>query len=244
MSEVPNSHPRKLSLDTREKLVEGYKKGLVAEAGLIAHGRGEAFDYLIDETTQDFAKEATYAACSALILADRPIISCNGNVAALVSEDIIHLTDLINAKIEVNLFYKTQKRMEKIISFLKEKGAKEVLGAKVEKKISGLSSKRSEVSKEGIYKSDVVLVPLEDGDRTEALKKSGKKVITIDLNPLSRTAQYADITIVDNITRAIPFMIKIITENKTSKKNLKEIFDSYNNKKILQRAIEKIKNST
>jgi 4-phosphopantoate--beta-alanine ligase len=32
----------------------------------------------------------------------------------------------------------------------------------------------------------------------------GKKVIAIDLNPLSRTARAATLTIVDDVTRAIP----------------------------------------
>ena len=57
---------------------------------------------------------------------------------------------------------------------------------------------------EGIYCADVVLIPLEDGDRAEALVKVGKKVIAIDLNPLSRTAMAAHVTIVDELTRAVP----------------------------------------
>jgi len=44
---VPKDHPRKRSLEIRHALVEGYRKGLVADEGLIAHGRGEAFDYLL-----------------------------------------------------------------------------------------------------------------------------------------------------------------------------------------------------
>ena len=58
------------------------------------------------------------------------------------------------------------------------------------------------VNKNGILISDVIFVPLEDGDRCQALIKNGKKVITIDLNPLSRTAKTATVTIVDNIIRA------------------------------------------
>ena len=50
--------------------------------------------------------------------------------------------------------------------------------------------------------ADVVVVPLEDGDRTSALKAAGKRVIAFDLNPLSRTARAADVTIVDDVTRA------------------------------------------
>ena len=67
MTEIPLDHPRYHSLMTREKLVDGYKKGLVAEAGLIAHGRGEAFDYLIGEKTQPFGEAAEKAVAAALL---------------------------------------------------------------------------------------------------------------------------------------------------------------------------------
>ena len=55
--------------------------------------------------------------------------------------------------------------------------------------IKGLEGPRASASTDGVYKADVVLVPLEDGDRAEALVKLGKLLITIDLNPLSRTAK-------------------------------------------------------
>ena len=42
-------HPRYKSLLAREKLVEA--SDVVAKQGLIAHGRGEAFDYLLGEQT-------------------------------------------------------------------------------------------------------------------------------------------------------------------------------------------------
>ncbi|MEM4954456.1 MAG: hypothetical protein QXE87_03535, partial [Candidatus Methanomethylicaceae archaeon] len=48
---IPENHPRAKSLKERMKIIEGEEKGIVAKAGLIAHGRGEAFDYLIGETT-------------------------------------------------------------------------------------------------------------------------------------------------------------------------------------------------
>jgi hypothetical protein len=48
---VPGSHPRHESLQAREALVEGVEDGYVAQQGLIAHGRGEAFDYLVGEET-------------------------------------------------------------------------------------------------------------------------------------------------------------------------------------------------
>ena len=40
------------------------------------------------------------------------------------------------------------------------------------------------------------------GRAAPALRAAGKKAIAIDLNPFSRTAQSAHITIVDNVTRA------------------------------------------
>ena len=67
-----------------------------------------------------------------------------------------------------------------------------------------LSHDRAWCRREGIYSADVVLVPLEDGDRCEALVNMGKTVIAIDLNPLSRTARSATLTIVDELTRALP----------------------------------------
>ena len=48
----------------------------------------------------------------------------------------------------------------------------------------------------------MILVPLEDGDRCEALVDLGKQVLVIDLNPLSRTARKATVTIVDEVSRA------------------------------------------
>ena len=51
--------------------------------------------------------------------------------------------------------------------------------------------------------ADVVLVALEDGDRCGALVASGRNVIAIDLNPLSRTAQLAQISVIDELTRVV-----------------------------------------
>ena len=64
----------------------------------------------------------------------------------------------------------------------------------------------------GIFSADVVLVPLEDGDRCQALVNMGKTVIAIDLNPLSRTARSATITIVDELTRALPHITQACHE--------------------------------
>jgi 4-phosphopantoate--beta-alanine ligase len=242
MSLIPKSHPRAKSLLIREKLVNGFDQGLVAKEGLMAHGRGEAFDYLLGEKTSKNAKNAIKAAASALLHASYPVISVNGNIAALCPMEIVKLAKIIDAKIEINLFYTNKKRKQNIAKILKKYGAKEVLGLdpKYSRHISGLESSRRIVDENGIYKADVVLVPLEDGDRTLALKKSGKKVITFDLNPLSRTAVTADITIVDNVIRGINQLIKEC-KTKSSKNDTNKKIIKFNNKKNLAVTVLEIK---
>src|SRR2546426_7296798 len=61
---IPRSHPRYTSLMTREKLVRAWKAGIVVPEGLIAHGRGEAFDYLLGEETSAPALVAEKAAAA------------------------------------------------------------------------------------------------------------------------------------------------------------------------------------
>ena len=241
---IPKSHPRYESLKTRELLAEGIKKGITSLHGLIAHGRGEAFDYLIGEKTSKFAKKSIEAAASLLLLAKHPSISVNGNAAALVPKEIVELSKLINAKIEVNIFHASKQREIRIKNHLKKYGAKSVLLPDKKHKIRFLESNRKYVHPEGILKADVVFVPLEDGDRAEALVKNEKKVITIDLNPLSRTSQKATITIVDNITRAMPLLIKTIRQYKLHNKNkLEKILKNYNSKKVLESALRTIRRS-
>jgi len=241
---IPKSHPRAKSLFIREKLVKGFDNGLVAKEGLLAQGRGEAFDYLLGEKTGKAAKNAIRAAAAQLLVAKRPVISVNGNIAALCPKEIVKLSKQVKAKLEVNLFYVNKIRKQAIISMLKKYGAKEVLGSNLSAstKLHGIDSARRIVDKNGIFAADVVLVPLEDGDRTIALRKAGKIVITFDLNPLSRTSQTADITIVDNVTRAIDLLID--ESKKLSKKDyssLRKIIDNFDNKKNLSENILEIK---
>ncbi|HDM60328.1 MAG TPA: DUF137 domain-containing protein, partial [Archaeoglobus veneficus] len=81
-----------------------------------------------------------------------------------------------------------------------------------------------------------------DGDRCEALRRTGKKVIAIDLNPLSRTAQMADVSIIDNVVRAIPNMVEIAREMKEFKaEKLEEVVNNYDNCTTLKMAIEAIR---
>ena len=236
MTLIPKSHPRLDSLLIREKLVKGFDNNLVAKEGLLAHGRGETFDYLLGEKTSKSAKEAIKAAAFMLTNAQNSVISVNGNLAALCPQEIIQLANYTNSKIEVNLFYSTEKRKKAITKILKKSGAKEIFGLnkKSSVKLSGIDSNRRIVDKNGIFSADVVLVPLEDGDRTIALKKAKKKIITFDLNPLSRTAQTADITIVDNVIRAMKLLV-IESKKKTQK------ISNYDNKKNLQVSILEIK---
>jgi 4-phosphopantoate--beta-alanine ligase len=191
-------------------LTEGWKNGLVATQGLIAHGRGEAFDYLIGEVTTPEAEAATNTAAFMLLMAEMPVISVNGNVGALSAPEIAKLSELLNCPAEVNIFHRTEERVTKLVEHLKTNGCKNVLGDQPDAKLDGLDHARALCCKEGIFSADVVLVPLEDGDRCQILKAAGKKVITIDLNPLSRTAVTADITIVDNLIRAFPNLIEAV----------------------------------
>lgn len=233
--EVPSNHPRKVSLDIRDRIIEGYARNEVATAGLLAHGRGEAFDYLIGESTTELAKKAIQVAVAAMLTAKHPVISVNGNVSSLVPKEIVELSKLINAPLEINLFYYQKEREDAILNALKKAGATAVLGTsdRPSTTIPELTSNRRKVDPQGIGKADVVLVPLEDGDRTEALKAVGKYVITIDLNPMSRTAIYADVTVVDNIVRALPLMLQVAKELKKRSiiylKNLVSSFDNDNN---------------
>jgi 4-phosphopantoate--beta-alanine ligase len=234
---VPKSHPRYASLNVRDTIVDGVLKGITSLHGLTAHGRGEAFDYLIGEKTNKFAKTAIRAAAIQLLLAKHPVISVNGNVTALVVKELIQLANLLSAPLEVNLFHASKKREIAIRDHLLKYGAKNVLMPSKNHTISHLDSNRKYVNKDGIYIADVVFVPLEDGDRTEALIKNGKKVITVDLNPLSRTAQKATITIVDNIIRVMPLLIEEIKKSKIDGgQSVEKILSDYDNDLVLKEA--------
>ena len=246
MTLIPKSHPRFKSLLIREKLVKGFDKGLVAKEGLLAQGRGEAFDYLIGEKTGKAAKKAIRIAAAQILLAKMPVISVNGNIAALCPKETVRLSKYTSAKLEVNLFYANERRKKAIIRTLKDNGAKEILGVnkKNSTQLSDIESARRIVDKNGIFAADVIVVPLEDGDRTMALRKAGKKVITFDLNPLSRTSQTADITIVDNITRSIDLLINEINKMAgKNKKTLQKFVADFDNKKNLAENITEIKSN-
>ncbi|WP_424019862.1 4-phosphopantoate--beta-alanine ligase [Halorientalis pallida] len=202
--DVPESHPRYESLLTRHRIEHGVDLGITSRQGLIAQGRGEAYDYLLGERTTESADRAERAAAAHLLRADHPVLSVNGNAAALVPGELVDLADATGADLEVNLFNRTAERMERIADHLREHGAEAVKGLQADGRIPGLDHERAKVDADGIGDADVVLVPLEDGDRAEALAEMGKTELVIDLNPLSRSAQTATVPIVDNIIRAVP----------------------------------------
>jgi 4-phosphopantoate--beta-alanine ligase len=240
--DIPSNHPRAKSLYIREMLVNGFRRGLVVPEGLIAHGRGEAYDYLIGERTTPTAQGAIEAAAATMLLSSRPVISVNGNTAALCPNTVVELARVADAAIEVNIFYRTEEREKAIKAELELHGAKKVLGvgSKASARIPELQSERRRVDPDGIYAADTVLVPLEDGDRTEALIKMNKKVITIDLNPLSRTSRAANITIVDNVVRAMPALVQAAHKLRGTL-SLKKITDNFDNSKNLQESLKIIK---
>lgn len=208
--------------------------------GLIAHGRGEMFDYLLGEGTTKESRIAMMAAAALLLKAERPVISVNGNVAALCPRDIVRLAEIADTRIEVCLFHRSDERVSKIQSVLEENGATRVLGFLPDAKIPGLEHARGLCSKEGIYSADVVLIPLEDGDRAEALKRMGKRTVAIDLNPMSRTSRTATIAIVDEVSRAIPELIRDVEDLEDDPKAVKQALSRYDRDENLTKIATKM----
>ena len=217
LSDIPEGHPRRRSLEMRQRLVAAVEAGVAHPSGLIAHGRGEAFDYLLGERTVPEAEAASKAAVEVLLAASHPVVSVNGNAAALAASALASLQGALNGKrigrapllLEANVFHAGDARVRRIVEVLEEAGGEGVLGRTRDAKIPGLQSHRALCAADGIFKADAVLVPLEDGDRAEALKAWGKVVLAVDLNPLSRTAVAAHITVVDNLVRALPRMAEL-----------------------------------
>ncbi|MGI0151202.1 MAG: phosphopantothenate/pantothenate synthetase, partial [Thermoplasmata archaeon] len=188
----------------RARLARAARAGIVVPEGLIAHGRGEAFDYLLGERSIPSALRAARLAAEWIRRAERPVISVNGNVAALAAPEIAELARAFpRLRVEVNLFHRTPQRARAIAEALRRSGIAEVLGVRATGRLEGLPSDRARIDAEGIGRADLCVIPLEDGDRAEALRRAGKTVVAIDLNPLSRTARFADLTIVDELTRAL-----------------------------------------
>ena len=231
------SHPRYQSLLSRHLLENAAKQGMLADSALIAHGRGEAYDYLIGEKTSLNASQATKNALAHLIAGKRPVISLNGNTTALAGYELMKIAEYLQCPIEVNIFYRTEQRISALFGYLnsikqEHNISVDIFGENPDTTIPGLKGPRAKCCTQGIYSSDVILVPLEDGDRCEALVEMGKTVIVVDLNPLSRSAKMASITIVDEISRVAKNMLKLI-----QKDELPEIEIGFNNNKNLQTSV-------
>ncbi|WP_276253814.1 4-phosphopantoate--beta-alanine ligase [Halomontanus rarus] len=241
--DVPESHPRYESLLTRHRIEHGVEAGITSKQGLIAQGRGEAFDYLLGEETIPSADAAERAAAAQLLLADHPVLSVNGNVAALVPDELVELAAVVDAALEVNLFNRTDERMEAIADHLRAHGAEDVKGLAADARIPGLEHERGKVDADGIYEADVVLVPLEDGDRAAALGEMDKVEIVIDLNPASRSPRVATIPIVDNVIRAVPTITAHARELADADTDtLERIVDEFDADEALAAAEERIRN--
>ncbi len=246
MTDVPEDHPRHDSLVTRHRIEEGVEKGITSKQGLVAQGRGEAFDYLLGEETAPFAERAERAAVARMLLADHPVVSVNGNVAALCPTDAVAFAESVGADVEVNIFHRTRERLEAIAEHLRENGADEadvaLRGLEGDARIPELSSERAKVDEEGIYSADVVLVPLEDGDRAEALGAMGKDEVVIDLNPLSRSAQQAAVPVIDNVVRAFPRMAEFAQDLRGApEEDLRGILEDFDPEEALRDAERRVR---
>lgn len=248
MGDIPESHPRRESLLSRQKLVDAASKGMLAESALIAHGRGEAFDYLLGEKTCDSARLAIMETAYRLLNSEKCVISVNGNTVALAGPQLIACAAVLGCPIEVNIYYRTPKRMEVLLSTLMEQQQLalnlypqiknkitdvKILGGNPDGRIPNLEGPRANCHSDGILSADTILVPLEDGDRCEALIAMGKTVCVIDLNPLSRTAQMATVTIVDELTRCVPILLELLMGQLDEPLN-------WNNKDNLENVIQEI----
>lgn len=241
---IPRSHPRYQSLVTRERMAAALRRGLIHDTGMIAHGRGEAFDYLLGETTTAPARKAIAAAAAALVLARRPLISANGNSVALAAGSLVDLGKSVPSPLEVNLFHRTPARVRKLELELRRAGATQLVSGPPDARIPGLDSDRARCHRQGLFSADTVLVPLEDGDRAQALVRMGKTVVAVDLNPLSRTAQAATITIVDELTRTLPLLAREVRRWRrrgAPPAALQRMLDGFDNRRNLHAALDLIR---
>ena len=214
---VDPSHPRYQSLMMRKRISEAGVKGMLADSALIAHGRGEAFDYLLGEQTIPSALEATREVAARLVGAKKPVLSLNGNAIALAAREFLTIASQLGCPIEINIIYRTTQRMGALLAHLKLLNSDlgldvEILGGIPDAKIPGLEGPRAACQSDGILEADAILVPLEDGDRCEALVAMGKDVLVIDLNPLSRSARRGTVAVVDEVLRVATNLIHLIPE--------------------------------
>jgi 4-phosphopantoate--beta-alanine ligase len=237
---ISKDHPRYRSLVTRERMAAMVEEGIVSPTGLIAHGRGEAFDYLLGEITVPEAEGAERAAAALLLEAKHPVITVNGNAAALAAKELGELARATGALVEINLFHRSEERLRKVCDLVENEMGMKVLGREQDAVLEDIASDRARCTGQGLLAADVVLIPLEDGDRAEAMAKAGKKVISIDLNPLSRTTLAAEVAVVDEITRAVPNMVRWARELRNRPEETRGVLKAFHNKENLAAVMRRI----
>ena len=245
---ISKDHPRYRSLVTRERMAAMVDDGIVSTTGLIAHGRGEAFDYLLGEVTVPEADLAERTAAALLLSAKRPVITINGNAAALAAKELGDLARATGAQIEINLFHRSEERLMKVCDLVERETGLKVLGREQDAVLDGIASERARCTSQGLLSADVVLIPLEDGDRAEAMAKVGKKVISIDLNPLSRTTLAADVAVVDELTRAVPNITRWANGLKGRPQETMDILSAFRNQEnlaaVMRRMVQGLEKGT
>ena len=177
--------------------------------------------------------------------ATHPVLSVNGNAAALVPEDLVSLSEIASAPLEVNIFHTSSDRERSIARYLQAHGATTVLLPDGVAALEGIDSNRRFVHPDGILQADVIFVPLEDGDRCQALRRLGREVLTVDLNPLSRTARAATVTIVDNVSRALPELLQQVRRLRGESPDVWErIVTGFDNAAVLTLAEDRIRSGS
>src|SRR5258708_14989155 len=129
MTRISPRPPRYRSLMTRARLADLARSGLGAPEGRIAHGRGEAFACFLGERTTPSAGRAIRAAARWLAAARHPVLSVNGNVAALAAPQVADVARALpTLAVEVNLFHRTPARARAVAHALEKAGVPRVLG--------------------------------------------------------------------------------------------------------------------
>ena len=169
---IPKDHPRYTSLVTRKHLADCARKGIFRGKDLPPTGAARR-SITCSAKKQAKAPAGLNTWPALLRTASRPVISVNGNTAALAAREIALLQKACGAKVEVNLFHRTRNACSRSKPLLRDAGA-DVFSGQAERLLP-LSHDRAFSRRDGMYAADVVLVPLEDGDRCEVLVDMGKK---------------------------------------------------------------------
>ena len=59
-------------------------------------------------------------------------------------------------------------------------------------------------------------------------------MITVDLNPMSRTARIATVTIVDNVTRALPALVERVADRRDDIDAARGLLERYDNERVMR----------